>query len=308
VAHRNVLSTHALDRIAHRRNDADWLRDIHASRNTQVVVVWNGKVAVTGTDPTLLDAVSVQSLIDDARQPVLLGELAGTVHIAVDLSHLSQSDLEAALPADAMLSGLRDVTPMLTSDAGNLLAMASALMTWHGNHRHCGRCGAPTVVRAAGHERHCDACGYTNFPRTDPAVIMLAVDGDRCVLGRQKIWPQGMYSTLAGFVEPGESLEDAVAREVLEEVGLAVAPTSVRYHSSQPWPFPQSIMLGFLVDVDVDAVGGANIVAQESELEDARWFTRQEIEESIAMGRRGFPMVPPPITIARSLIDAWLNG
>jgi NAD+ diphosphatase len=302
MAHRNVLSTHALDRLAHRRSDADWLRSALDSADTVAVVTWQGKVAVMGASAAVVAAPDGVAMAE--REPILLGAVDGTVHIAVDLSHLSQAQVEAALPADAMLAGLRDVTPMLAADAGNLLAMASALMTWHGNHRHCGRCGAPTTVRAAGHERHCEACGYTNFPRTDPAVIMLAVDGDRCVLGRQKIWPPGMYSTLAGFVEPGESLEDAVAREVLEEVGLAVAPTSVRYHSSQPWPFPQSIMLGFHVDVP----GGGTIVPQEGEIEDARWFTREEIGEARQLGRRGFPMIPPPITIARALIDGWLEG
>lgn len=302
MAHRNVLSTHRLDRLAHRRSDDTWLAAALGSAETLAVVTWQGKVAVMGSAAAVLGAP--EGLAITEREPILLGSVDDVVHIAIDLSHLPQAAVEAALPADAMLAMLRDVSPLLGADGGNMLAMASALMTWHGNHRHCGRCGATTVVRAAGHERHCEACGYTNFPRTDPAVIMLAVDGDRCVLGRQKIWPQGMYSTLAGFVEPGESLEDAVAREVLEEVGLTVAPTSVRYHSSQPWPFPQSIMLGFHVDVP----DGGNIVPQEGEIEDARWFTKDEIADARTMGRRGFPMIPPPVTIARALIDAWLDA
>lgn len=302
MPHRNVLSTHTLDRLAHRRTDAAWLDAALASGDTVAVVTWQGRVAVMGPGPAVLPAPRGIPLAE--REPILLGIVDDVVHVSIDLSHLPQAEVESLLPADAMLAGLRDVTPLLGADAGNLLAMASALTTWHSNHRHCGRCGAPTTVRAAGHERHCDACGYTNFPRTDPAVIMLAVDGDRCVLGRQRMWPPGMFSTLAGFVEPGESLEDAVAREVLEEVGLAVSPESVRYHSSQPWPFPQSIMLGFLVEVP----GGGTLVPQEGELEDAQWFTREQIAEARSLGRRGYPMIPPPITIARSLIDAWLDG
>jgi NAD+ diphosphatase len=301
VTHRNVLSTGSLDRLAERRHDTDWLARAHANEDTVVLVTWQGRVAVEGSAPAGLNAPSA---VRHARnEPILLGDLDGVVHLAVDLSHLPQAEVESLLSADASLQGLRDSAPLLSVDAGNLLAMASALTTWHHNHQHCGRCGTTTTVRAAGHERHCPNCDYITFPRTDPAVIMLAVDGDRCVLGRQKIWPAGMYSTLAGFVEPGESLEDAVAREVLEEVGLKTSPTSVRYHSSQPWPFPQSVMLGFHVEVP----GGGTIVPQPSEIEDAQWFTRDQIRDAREMGRRGFPIIPPPVTIARALIDAWLN-
>jgi NAD+ diphosphatase len=297
-----VLSTGSLDRLAERRNDADWLAAARTSEDTVVLVTWQGKVAIEGSLPAALAApVAVRHAMNE---PILLGQLDGVIHLAVDLSHLPQTELEALLSADAALQGLRDSAPLLSADAGNMLAMASALMTWHHNHQHCGRCGTATTVRAAGHERHCPNCQYVNFPRTDPAVIMLAIDGDRCVLGRQKIWPAGMYSTLAGFVEPGESLEDAVAREVLEEVGLKTSPTSVKYHSSQPWPFPQSVMLGFHVEVP----GGGTIVPQPGEIEDAQWFTREQMLESRVMGRRGYPMIPPPVTIARALIDAWLDG
>ncbi len=302
TVHRNVLSTSALDRLGHRRTDEAWLAEALGLGETVAVVTWQGKVAVNGADAAVLSVADASRL--SAQRPTLLGAIDRTIHMHVDLSHLAQHEVEAALPADAMLTGLRDAAPLLSADAGNLLAMASALTIWHGNHLHCGKCGGPTQIRAAGHERHCDACNYTTFPRTDPAVIMLVIDGERCVLGRQAVWPKGFYSTLAGFVEPGESLEDAVAREVLEEVGLRTEPTSVRYHSSQPWPFPQSIMLGFHIEVP----GGGEIVPQPDEIEDAQWFSKAQISESREMGRRGMPMLPPPVTIARALIDHWLDA
>jgi len=162
-----------------------------------------------------------------------------------------------------------------------VLAYARALVSWRRRHHYCGSCGTATVSRSAGHVRVCpdQGCGDEQFPRLDPAVIVLVSDGARALLGRQKAWPPGRYSTIAGFVEPGESLEDAVLREVLEETGVAVR--ECRYHSSQPWPFPSSLMLGFTAEADAAAVPRA-----DDELEDVRWFTR----EDVAAGR---PLLPP---------------
>jgi NAD+ diphosphatase len=170
-------------------------------------------------------------------------------------------------------------------------------MWWHARHRFCGVCGAPTESVEAGHVRRCTspACGASHFPRTDPAVIMLVHDGDRALLGRQKIWPPGMYSTLAGFVEPGESLEETVAREVFEESGIRVA--EVRYHSSQPWPFPASLMIGFHA-----AAASREIRMDQSELEDCGWFSRAELRD---FGRQG-KALPRADSIARRLIEDWL--
>jgi NAD+ diphosphatase len=160
-------------------------------------------------------------------------------------------------------------------------------------------CGTASLVREAGLLRVCPSCGAEHHPRTDPVVIMLVVDGDRdrVLLGRQAAWPAGRYSALAGFVEPGESLEDAVAREVLEESGVEV--TGARYVSSQPWPFPSSLMLGFEA-----SYAGGSPVAADGELEDARWFSRSELEDAAA--ERGSFLLPPPLAIARRLIDGWL--
>jgi NAD+ diphosphatase len=202
----------------------------------------------------------------------------------------------AADPGDELPGerrGLRDLAPMLSQAEGGMVAHAVGLLNWHRRHRFCANCGAPSEAREAGHVRVCPACGTQHHPRTDPVVIMLVTDGDRALLGRQAQWPAGRYSALAGFVEPGESLEEAVAREVREETGVRV--DDVRYRSSQPWPFPTSLMLGFSA-----RWAGGEPVVRDGELEDVGWFTRQAIVD-------GDVLLPPPTAIARRLIDEWLG-
>jgi NAD+ diphosphatase len=189
--------------------------------------------------------------------------------------------------------GLRDLAPTLSQADGGMVAHAVALLNWHRRHRFCANCGTPSDSREAGHIRRCPKCGAEHHPRTDPVVIMLVHDGDRAILGRQAHWPPGRYSALAGFVEPGESLEEAVAREVREETGARVA--DVAYHSSQPWPFPASLMLGFIARW----TSGEPVVG-DGELEDVRWFTREEIAA-------GEAKLPPRQAIARRLIEEWLG-
>jgi NAD+ diphosphatase len=196
------------------------------------------------------------------------------------------------------LMGLRDVGALLSPGDAGLLAYATAMVNWHRRHPHCAVCGARTEVAEAGFLRHCPDCGAQHHPRTDPVVIMLVHDGERALLGRQATWPAGRYSALAGFVEPGESLEEAVAREVLEEAGVQV--DDVRYRSSQPWPFPASLMLGFHARY---AGGEAGVL--DGELEDVRWFERSELA-AIARGEVEGMAMPPPLAIARRLIDEWL--
>lgn len=297
----NSLATGSLNRMSHVRKDESWIAERWGSGDSFVHIVWRGHVAVIGSAAAGVAPAKVRSLMNDGDVATLLGTIASTTHFTVDLSHLERPAIEAALHEDAMLSGLREAAGLLGVDDANLLATSSGLATWHAKHRFCGSCGAPTTVRAAGHERHCDSCGADHFPRTDSAVIMLVTDGDRAVLGRQKIWPQGMYSTLAGFLEPGESLEDTVRREVFEEVGVVV--DQVRYSSSQPWPFPASLMLGFHARATDPTLN-----VDTNELETADWFTREQLCESRELGRKGYPMLPPPLAIARRLIDEWLDG
>ena len=305
----------ALDRAAHLRRDPEALAMARTDPRSRVVVVHRslGLVRV-GEAPRVqrltfeqLDAWSWKDedlLYLGTQAPDLGSSLTDAEHpgpqhlFAVDVSALEPEGLELA--EDDQLVELRQFAGLLPAEDANLIATARAMATWHRNHRHCGRCGAPTVVADAGHLRRCTGCEFEIFPRTDPAVIMLVHDGgDRCLLGRQESWPPGVYSTLAGFVEPGESLEMAVAREVQEETGVRVR--SAHYHSSQPWPFPTSIMLGFWAEAEYDQ--GA--LAQDDELEDARWFSRTELPDLLATRT---VRLPPPMSIARRLIDDWLKG
>lgn len=228
---------------------------------------------------------------------ILLGESGGVLHLA----HGVPADRPP--PPGAEFVDLRRVGALLSATDAALAAFARALLWWHGRTGFCGVCGAPTLSREAGHVRLCSGCGASHFPRTDAAVIVLVHDGDRVLLGRQRQWPQGMYSVLAGFVEPGESLEQTVAREVMEESGIAV--TDIRYQSSQPWPFPQSLMLGFTARALTDAVA-----FDAEELEDCRWYTRQEllaVPADAVAGDAPFAL-PRPDSIARRLVDKWLHG
>ena len=208
---------------------------------------------------------------------------------------------------DVPLTGLRDLAVSLPGEQLGTIAYATGLANWARATRFCGICGAATTAGEGGHVRVC-ANGHSHHPRTDPVVIMLVVDGDRCLMGRQAAWPAGRYSALAGFVEPGERLEDAVAREVLEESGVVVA--DVRYLESQPWPFPVSLMLGFHA-----TYAGGDPVPGDGELEDVRWYSRAEVAAAITSETGWIDgedtdqlMVPPPTAIARLLLDRWVAG
>jgi NAD+ diphosphatase len=276
----NTFAGEALDRAGVRRRDEDWLAARTGDPDTRVVAASESGVLVQGDRPRLL---AVNDL-PDGLDLVLLGvDRGGRAVFAAD-------------PGDAFPGerrGLRDLAPVLSQADGGMVAHAVALLNWHRRHRFCANCGAPSQSREAGHIRRCPACGTEHHPRTDPVVIMLVHDGERAVLGRQAHWPAGRYSALAGFVEPGESLEEAVAREVREETGVQV--TEVRYRSSQPWPFPASLMLGFIAR----RTSGEPAVG-DGELEDVRWFTRAEIAS-------GSVRLPPPQAIARRLIEEWLG-
>jgi NAD+ diphosphatase len=191
---------------------------------------------------------------------------------------------------------LRTVAALLPEGEAGLLSYARAMIGWRCTHRHCGRCGAKTLPAKAGHVLVCTnpVCRHEQFPRLDPAIIVLVIDGDRVLLGRQASWPVGRYSTIAGFVEPGESLEDAVAREVREETGIDVE--AIEYHSSQPWPFPSSLMLGFTA-----RAASQDIDLRDLELEDARWFSREDIVS-------GTPYLPPNVSISFRLIEHWFDA
>ncbi|MCW2672859.1 MAG: diphosphatase [Frankiales bacterium] len=274
-----ALSRATVDRDSTTRESPEALES--AWRSGEVLVVdEQGRALVDGTELVLVGP-------DEAPEGDRL-YLGGGRYFAV------RGPLPRKLGAVA--KNLRDVGHLLNDRDAGLLVHTLALANWHVTHPHCPRCGAPTRSDRGGAVRVCVAEGSEHFPRTDPAMIVLVHDGgDRCLLGRQPIWPAGRYSTLAGFVEPGESAEQAVVREVLEETGVLVRDVS--YAASQPWPFPGSLMLGFRARAD----GDAEPVARDGELEDARWFHRDEL-------RDGSAMLPTPVSIAYKLITDWVNG
>ena len=299
----NVLAGSGLDRAHLLRSDRDW----QAAARADPASRW---VAVSGTDVPVLEAdggpragaVSVERLaplLEAGPPPVFLGVDGETALFAADVSSVPEPEVAVAL-APARLASLREVGALISQREGGILAYASAMLAWHARHRFCGVCGSPTVVEDAGHLVVCTnpADGARHFPRTDPVVIMLVTDGDRALLGRQAVWPPGRYSALAGYVEPGESIEEAVAREVAEEAGIEV--DAVTYRSSQPWPFPSSLMLGFTAGL----AGSGDVRFDDDELEDVRWFERDELRGAADAGD---VLLPPPVAIARRLIDDWLG-
>lgn len=296
----NYYAALPLDRRAQQRGDQAWIDRLLRNGATRILPVWRAQnlVAGIGEAPRAawLTMTQVESWIGGS-ETIFLGVAGEIAHFALELSRL-EDPAPAAAVAAAGFTDLRNVGAVIPRDDGALLAYARGLIHWHSRHRFCGVCGHGTVSEQAGHQRRCrnPECAAVHFPRTDPAVIMLIHDGDRIILGRQSQWPPGMNSVLAGFVEPGESLEEAVAREVMEEVGIAVA--DVRYQSSQPWPFPSSIMLGFTA-----RALNRDIRLSPDEIESARWYSREELrrspeDETFRLPRRD--------SIARRLVDDWL--
>ena len=295
----NFLSGLELDRAVGLRSSPERLDEAWGRPDTRVLPVWRSKHIVLREDVTslvLLGPDKLDKLEAYRESRVLLGTAGGAAVFAVDLSPVEEPAKSLGLPPVHAVLGLREVAPLVSQSEGALLAYASGILSWHRRHRFCGVCGSATRSTQGGHVRVCasEGCGEQHFPRTDPAVIMLVTDGERSLLGRQSAWPPLVYSTLAGFVEPGESLEEAVRREVYEETSVEL--DEVHYHSSQPWPFPSSLMLGFTARART-----REIRLQPEELEDARWFTRDEVR------RRDGVELPSSISIARRLIEDWLT-
>jgi NAD+ diphosphatase len=292
----NVFAGPYLDRAAHLRKDAAYVAAALADPDSLIVPLWQARNLVRRGDRSSTAAFidlthAIRRALPDGEL-VLLGRFRGRAVFAAELA----ADAAPTLLPDASFEDLRIAGGFLPHDEAGLLAYARAMILWRQRHRHCGTCGAPARPESSGHVMKCTApsCGAEQFPRLDPAIIVLVTDGERALLGRQAAWPEGRYSTIAGFVEPGESLEDAVVREVLEETGVAVH--DAEYHSSQPWPFPSSLMIGFTAHAAADAVPRA-----DEELEDVRWFTR----EDIAAGTVG---LPPPQSVSLRLIEDWYDA
>lgn len=291
----NVFSGPYLDRLAPARRNPRAIAEALADPSTRIVPVWRSRSLVRrggALSACLLETTACSPLIERPEDLILLGRFRGVTALALECG-----GEQPPAPADGgEFVDLRRASGMLGFEEAGLLAYARAMISWRNRHRHCGRCGEPNRAHQAGHVMACTApgCDSQVFPRLDPAVIVLVTDGERALLGRQAAWPAGRYSTIAGFVEPGESLEDAVRREVMEETGVRVG--ALRYHSSQPWPFPSSLMLGFIADAS-----SHDIHLGDDELEDARWFSR----EDIASGR---PALPPPQSVSFRLIEDWYDS
>jgi NAD+ diphosphatase len=289
----NTFAGARLDRAGERRTDDAWLAERAGDPASRAVVVTEEGALVAdtpgdGTQPVRLPLTQVEGEL------VLLGLEGDTALFAAHRA--------TQAPPDARTIGLREAGALLEQHDGGLIAYAAGMLNWHRRHPHCSVCGARTELAEAGHVRRCPNCGAVHHPRTDPVVIMLVTDADRVLLGRQPTWPPGRYSTLAGFVEPGESLEEAVAREVAEEAGVEVA--NIRYQSSQPWPFPASLMLGFTAEYT-----GGEAAVRDRELDDVRWFDRDALRAAATWGAaEGELHLPPPLAIARRLIDGWLES
>ena len=279
-----ALSVRAHDRVGNRRTDQQWLDGTWADPATRVVRIVGSRFPST---PRAVEWSSSAGLPGGTR--VFLGEQEGRAHFALLLEDRSLSQDWVSL---------RQVVSTLSAADAGLLVHAVALAEWHAVHRHCPRCGGQLEAERAGHVLTCTECGRQQFPRADPAVIMLVTDGDRALLGRQPSWPEGRYSTLAGFVDPGESLEEAVIREVAEEVGVEVREVS--YFGNQPWPFPASLMIGFFARAVT-----TEISVDHEEISDARWFTREEMR---AEAEGGTLVLPGGISISRSLVETWYGG
>ena len=273
------------------RGDEEWLAKAWQDPSTRVLLVAEGRTLVNESRDAL---VLVPPEHADGVERLLLGVVDGCAYFAAMVG-----ELPTRLPVACTAAGLREVGPVLDARDAGLLVHAVALATWHAGHPHCARCGARTEIAQAGQSRRCPSCSALHFPRSDPAVIMLVTDAtDRCLLGRGPSWLPGRFSTLAGFVEPGETPERAVVREVAEEVGVRVG--AVRYVGSQPWPFPSSLMLGYLAtalttDIQVDG----------AEISEARWFTRDEVRAGVASGALG---LSGRVSIARALIESWYGA
>jgi len=290
-----------IDRAAHRRNEAAAL--VSDARAGAYLV--GGELIITrkrgeGGDP--LFSLAEARALAPAHESVLLGFLDGAPRFGLGIGKEDAEALKARAD-DFLVTDLRSIAVQGLVAPEHLppIAEAKALLAWHARHRFCANCGAPTSAIEGGWKRECPACKAEHFPRTDPVVIMLAVKGEHCLLGRSARFASAMWSCLAGFVEPGENIEEAVRREVLEEAGIACG--RVAYFASQPWPFPMSLMIG----CHAEALN-TDIKVDRAELEGARWFEREEVALMLLRRHPDGLGTPPPVAIAHHIIRAWVEG
>ena len=302
-----VFSGGALDRESEDRS-VDCVEQALARKSTKVMGYARGRLLVSFEQDAPVSLFSLDELAGfdpKTDQAILLGRHNGCDRVAIPLSlNPDAEDFELAEPFKLIDYRSLALQGLLSHGELGNMAYGGAMLAWHAANRFCSRCGAPSKLAAGGAKRICTSCDKEHFPRTDPVVIMLTTHGDKCLLGRSPHFPPGMYSALAGFVEPGETMESAVRRETFEESGIRVG--DVRYHATQPWPFPHTLMIGCYGEA-LDS----EIIKDESELEDCRWFTRSEVLDILAgqgpQNEDGSPkfFMPPPMAIARCLVSDW---
>jgi len=293
-----------LDRASERRGDHEWIGKLLDDPDTRIVALRDLKPFTRGGGTPALDWQPIapwRDQIDAGATLIFLGLGDGRAHFTIDASGAA-----VAHDVDTELIDVRALAPTLPVGEAAILAQARSLLDWHARHRFCAQCGSATRVESAGWVRRCPDCRASHFPRTDPVVIMLAVRGERALLGRNRRRPGARFSCLAGFVEPGETLEEAVRREVHEESGIRCG--RVRYLAAQPWPFPSSLMIGFLAEALTE-----DITVDPEELAEARWFSRDEIRAMVVRAATGPDdptqvSLPQPIAIAHHICRRWSHG
>tara|TARA_R110002049_G_scaffold153669_1_gene318000 strand:- start:321 stop:1244 length:924 start_codon:yes stop_codon:yes gene_type:complete len=291
-----VFAGSPLDRGELLRRDPGKLAAQAKRENAWTMVLFRGLPAITGGDALgWLKLDECARLYGPALLQVYLGELRGDPVFATELAQEP--------PAEAGLAFMdaRQAAMALSQGEAAIFAHAKALLAWHERNGFCANCGQPTEIVCGGAKRICGGCQAEHFPRVDPVVIMLATDGENCLLGRQASWPPGIWSALAGFVEPAETIEEACARELQEEAGVVADTAAIRYVMTQPWPFPSSMMIGLVAPVT-----SARVTVDQHELEDARWFSRDEVR-AMLVGRHPDAQLPPSVAIARRLVELWAD-
>ena len=300
----HVFAGNPLDRGDAQRRDQQWLDTQANLPQSRYLPIWKLNILVEDTAEMRLGWVGPDDIkrLSVKLEPVFLGLLGDAAHFAIDISELDEP-LPLLKRSEAWrFEEPRGAATLLSPAEAGIIAQSKSQVDWHRRHRFCGNCGHPTVQKRGGHTRRCTNCNTEHFPRTDPVVIMVVSDGDRCLLGqsRGRLARVGRYSALAGFMDQGESIEEAVRREVREEAGIEVG--DVRYHSSQPWPFPSSLMIGCHAKAAT-----TEIHMDPEEMSDVRWFSRDEVR--LALKRENPNLqVPDAIAIAHHLIKAWAEG
>jgi len=297
-----AFSGNPLDRSSMERRDPAWLAKQLADGSSRFLPVWRlSPLVKSGSARALAWARSeVRESVSDSVEPILLGVEGGVAHFALDVSGLEEPENALGVRGVAKFEEVRGLAAQLSAEEAAISAHARSLVDWHARHRFCSTCGESTSMEAGGNMRVCDACSAEHFPRTDPVAIAVPMRDERCLLGRGNGWPPRMFSALAGFIEPGETIEEAIRREVAEETGVKLG--AVRYVKSQPWPFVSSLMIGCLAKAESE-----EIVVDREELQEARWFSRPAVQAALA-GRSEELIVPPPVAIAHHLIRSWAES